>query len=71
MASRLSNSEGRHGMKREHRQKLSSAEWRQITSRRPMVRRIPPPEQSHTSHTPETGAKLNVTMYYALPRASL
>jgi hypothetical protein len=57
-------------MKREHR-KLSSAEWHQITSRGPMVRRIPPPEHSHTSHTPETGAKLKVTVYYAPPRASL
>ena len=53
MSTRLSNSEGRHGIKREHR-KLSSAECRQITSRRPMVRRIPPPEHSHTSQTPDT-----------------
>ncbi len=59
-------------MEREHRQKLISAQWRLITSRRPMmVRRIPPPEHSYTSHTPETGAKLKVTVYYAPPRASL
>jgi hypothetical protein len=58
-------------MKREHREKLSSAEWRQITSRRPMVRRIPPPEHSYTSYTPVTGAKLRVTVYYTPPRASL
>ena len=70
MSTRLSNSEERHGMKREHR-KLSSAEWRLITSRGPMVRPIPLPEHSHPSHTPETEAKLKVTMYYTLPRASL
>jgi hypothetical protein len=37
-------------VKKERRQKLSSAEWRQITSRRPMVCRIPPPPtHSHTT----------------------
>jgi hypothetical protein len=71
VSSRRGNGEGRHGMKREHRQMLTRAEWRQITSRRSMVRRIPPPEHSHTSHTPETVAKLRVAMYYAPSRASL
>ncbi len=42
-------------MKPEHREKRSSAEWRLITSRGPMVRRIPPPEHSHTSQNSETG----------------
>ncbi len=41
-------------MKKERRQKLCSAEWERITSRRPMVRRIQAPN-SHTSQTPETG----------------
>ena len=58
-------------MKREHHQKLSSAQWRQVTSRGSLVRRIPLPEHSYTSHTPETEAKLKVTVYYAPPRASL
>jgi hypothetical protein len=59
-------------MKLEHREKLGSAEWRQVTSRGSMVvRRIPPPEHSHTSQTPATGAKLKVTVYYVTPRSLL
>jgi len=36
-------------MKVERRRKLTRAEWRAITSARPVVRRIPPPEKPHTS----------------------
>jgi hypothetical protein len=42
-------------VKKERRQKLSSADWERITSRRPVVRRIPAPKHSYTSQTPETG----------------
>jgi hypothetical protein len=40
-SSRRGSAEGRHGMKREHYQMLTRAEWEQSISRRLVLRRIP------------------------------
>jgi hypothetical protein len=55
-------------VKNERRQKLSSAEWERITSRRPMVRRIPAPKHSYTSQTPETGEDCLALRTGAIPQ---
>jgi hypothetical protein len=57
-------------MKRERRQP-TRREWAAITSKHPTVRHIPLPDHYSTSQSPVTVAKLKVTMYYALPCASL
>jgi len=36
-------------VKVERREKLSAAEWGQVTSRRPVVRKVQPPQKPHTS----------------------
>ncbi len=60
-SSRRGNGEGRHGMKCEHREKLSSVQWRQITPAEGrwwcVAHPAAPNTFPHTSHTPKTGAK--------------